>query len=147
MIVTEFTVHGLPAPQGSKRHVGRGIMIESSKNVKPWREAVKHAALDAIDGNSPVEGPIRLSIVFWMPRPKSHYGTGRNASVLKSSAPFWCARTPDLSKLVRSTEDALTDAGVWRDDAQVVQLKVTKVYTENAPGATVTVTLLPGGAS
>ena len=37
----KFTVHGLPAPQGSKRHVGKGVMVESSKYVKPWREAVK----------------------------------------------------------------------------------------------------------
>lgn len=43
----EITVHGLPAPQGSKRHVGRGVMVESSKNVKPWRSAVVWAAISA----------------------------------------------------------------------------------------------------
>ena len=32
-----FAVLGLPAPQGSKRHVGEGRMVESSKRVKPWR--------------------------------------------------------------------------------------------------------------
>jgi crossover junction endodeoxyribonuclease RusA len=30
-----FTVPGKPAPQGSKRHVGRGIMVESSNHVAP----------------------------------------------------------------------------------------------------------------
>ena len=34
-----LTVRGLPAPQGSKRHIGRGVMVESSKRVKPWRDA------------------------------------------------------------------------------------------------------------
>lgn len=31
-----FHVIGLPAPQGSKKHVGHGVMVESSKKVKPW---------------------------------------------------------------------------------------------------------------
>lgn len=35
-----FAVFGLPAPQGSKRHVGEGRMVESSKRVKPWRRQV-----------------------------------------------------------------------------------------------------------
>jgi hypothetical protein len=41
-----FTVYELPAPQGSKRHVGNGRMIESSTKVKPWRQAVIAAAKD-----------------------------------------------------------------------------------------------------
>ena len=43
-----FEVYGQPAPQGSKRHVGGGRMIESSKAVAPWREAVKWAAIEAM---------------------------------------------------------------------------------------------------
>jgi crossover junction endodeoxyribonuclease RusA len=35
-------INGIPAPQGSKRHVGNGVMIESSKAVGPWREAVRN---------------------------------------------------------------------------------------------------------
>lgn len=38
-----FSVLGLPAPQGSKTHVGEGRMVESSKRVKPWH-AYKHYA-------------------------------------------------------------------------------------------------------
>ena len=34
-----------PAPQGSKRHVGRGVMVESCKNVKPWRLLVAKTAI------------------------------------------------------------------------------------------------------
>ena len=41
-------VYGTPAPQGSKRHVGHGRMIEQSKRVKPWRNDVKAAAETAI---------------------------------------------------------------------------------------------------
>jgi Holliday junction resolvase RusA-like endonuclease len=54
---------------------------------------------------------------------------------------------PDLSKLIRSTEDALTDAGVWTDDARVVAYhQPRKVYAGSAdpdalhtPGAVIRV--------
>jgi len=137
-----ITVHGIPAPQGSKRHVGNGVMIEMSKRVKPWREAVKTAALEAKGGMAweLITGPIELHVNFHFPRPKSHYGTGRNAATLKPTAPLFVAKAPDLSKLIRSTEDALTEAGVWRDDAQVVLVRAEKYYNSHGfTGANITV--------
>ena len=117
-------VRGLPAPQGSKRHIGKGVMVESSKNVKPWREAVKQAVLDAcgIDNHTTqgapcVTGPIDVQMIFTMPRPKSAKVGARPGS------------RPDLSKLIRSTEDALTDVGAWEDDARVVRVVAMKVFT------------------
>lgn len=129
-------VIGLPAPQGSKRFVGvragRGIMVESSAKVKPWREAVKWAAYEAravhdmarAEG-APVQvpGPVEAVMVFTMPRPKS---------AKKGARP---SKKPDLSKLIRSTEDALTDAGVWEDDARVVTCWARKVYPGTHPDA------------
>jgi len=125
-----LTVAGLPAPQGSKRHVGRGVMVESSKKVKPWRDAVRGEAAAAMlaQGLARFDGPLQLIVTFYFPRPASHYGTGRNAGVLKASAPAAPAVMPDLSKLVRSTEDALTDAGVWADDSRVVLVEARKRY-------------------
>src|SRR5690606_26788393 len=111
-------VYGIPAPQGSKRHVGGGRMIESSKKVGPWREAVKSAVL-AVTGGAPttLDGePVEIAMTFYLPRPKSHYGTGRNAGRVRDSAPTEPTTKPDLDKLVRSTLDALTDVGVLRDD-------------------------------
>ena len=151
MTVLSFTVHGMPAPQGSKRVVtaggkagGRAVLAESSKRVKPWREAVKEAARVAIDaaplGTSQMAGPVGLEVHFRFPRPKGHYGTGRNAGKLRASAPLRPAVAPDLSKLIRSTEDALTEAGVWRDDALVVSVIAGKFYSEDGPGATITIT-------
>jgi Holliday junction resolvase RusA-like endonuclease len=123
--VIEIRVIGLPAPQGSKRHVGNGMMIESSKNVKPWREAVKWAALEYKMGHGSVmtEGAVEAVMVFTMPRPKS---------AKKGSRP---SKKPDLSKLIRSTEDALTDAGAWEDDARVVTCWARKVFPGEHPDA------------
>jgi Holliday junction resolvase RusA-like endonuclease len=117
------TAVGLPGPQGSKRHVGNGVMVESSAKVKPWRQDVKHAALDvtgALADWTVLTGPLAVAMTFTFARIKSHYRTGRYAHLLKDSAPDQPTVYPDLSKIVRSTEDALTGV-VWKDDAQVVQ--------------------------
>ena len=131
-------VAGLPAPQGSKRHVGNGVMIESSKALMPWREAVKWAALTAlaVEGceTPPITGPVRVVAIFKFPRPKSHYRTGRNAHLLRDDAPEYKSSAPDVDKLSRSTFDALADAGVFRNDAQIARLDATKVYSDS-PGA------------
>lgn len=65
-------------------------------------------------------GPVALEVTFTLPRPKAHYRTGRNSHLLRDNAPHRPDRLPDLDKLLRSTMDALTAAGVWADDAQVV---------------------------
>lgn len=109
-------VYGSPAPQGSKKFVGvakstgRGILVESSKKVKPWREDVKAAGLLARNGAAPLDGPLRVRMVFTLPKPAS-------APKKRRTYPD---RKPDLSKLLRSTEDALVDAGVIADDARIV---------------------------
>lgn len=141
-----ITVVGIPAPQGSKRGfynqgTGRVQMVESSKKVKPWRQDVKAAAIQAMEavGWATTAEPVELVITFLMPRPGYHYGTGRNAGVLKQTAPTWVSKKPDVSKLVRSTEDALTEAQVYRDDAQVARLVVDQVYADGRPGAEIRV--------
>lgn len=127
----QITVYGMPAPQGSKRgfvnkYTGKVSMVESSKAVKPWREAVKCAALDARrDGQWPLNGPLRVTMVFTMSKPKS-------APKTRVTFPD---RKPDLSKLIRSTEDALVDAGVIVDDARIIVLVAGKVYPGEAPQA------------
>ncbi len=124
-------VYGSPAPQGSKSFKGmaggHAILQESSKAVKPWREAVKHAALAVLENdslsierhcNGAIPGAVAVEMIFTMKKPKSAPKTRKT----------WPDRWPDLSKLVRSTEDALTDAGVWEDDARVVSCYAQKVF-------------------
>lgn len=126
-----ITVYGIPAPQGSKRHIGRGVMIESSKKVKPWREAVKWAAIESMDKSALEFGgaAVHVRVDFYLPKPKS---------AKKTALP---TKKPDLDKLIRSTMDALTDAGVWCDDSQVLSVWARKHYAEaRAAGAEIEVT-------
>lgn len=127
-----FEVRGIPGPQGSKDQFGR----ESSRKVKPWREAVRSEAVAAIiatGDKTATLGPVAVIITFTLPRPKAHYRTGRHAGEVRPDAPYWCAKRPDVDKLVRSTLDALTAAGIYHDDAQVAVLDVEKRYADPAP--------------
>jgi crossover junction endodeoxyribonuclease RusA len=69
--VIAFFVPGKPAPQGSKRHVGRGIMVESSRDVGPWRERVALVAHNAMAGRDLLDGAVAVRLEFTLPRPKS----------------------------------------------------------------------------
>jgi len=139
-------VFGEAAPQGSKRHVGGGRMIESSKKVAPWRKAVYEAAraqsIDWCDQGhvwDPLDGPLVADFVFTMPK----------GSTLPKWRD-WHDKVPDLSKLARSTEDALTGV-VWADDARVTAYRrLEKRYvgsddpdTLPIPGAVIRVWTVP----
>lgn len=126
---TSFFVPGIPAPQGSKRYLGvkggKGITVESSKRVAPWRADVRAEAQKAC--TEPLAGPVAVVLAFAMPRPKSHYRTGRNAHLLRDTAPAYPAGRPDLDKLERAILDALSGIA-WLDDSQVVTISAGKRY-------------------
>lgn len=146
-VVLQFEVEGVPAPQGSKKAVphrttGRIMMIDvNSPTLKAWRGMVTRAATNALAWNPSPElktGPLVVEVVFFLPRPKSHRRTGRNANLLRDDARDFPGK-PDLDKLVRAVFDAMT-AVVWTDDSQVVSVQASKVFAEDfEPGAHVTI--------
>jgi crossover junction endodeoxyribonuclease RusA len=142
----EFRVYGTPKPQGSKRHVGNGVMVESGgEALRTWREDVKQAALAArAELDEPLAGPVDLRVTFYLARPLSHWRTGRNAHMLRDSAPDFPWRRPDLDKLLRSTFDAISAAELWHDDCCAVHVAAWKTYAHNgtAPGAHITLEAL-----
>src|ERR1017187_9454809 len=118
-----ITVYGSPAPQGSKSFKGmagsHAILIESSKAVKPWRQDVKAAAIEAMGGaGKGGAGTGRVRMTFTMPKPKSAPKTRKT----------WPCHYPDIDKLCRSTLDALVQSGAIEDDGCVVWLLATKVF-------------------
>lgn len=122
--------YGKPIPQGSKTRGKFGMWDDNAKVLHPWRATVKTAAGIARGELPTIEGPAQVEAVFTMPRPKDHYGTGRNAEVLKASAPAWPIGrgTGDVDKMSRALLDSLADAGVFTNDVQVVSLVGLKVY-------------------
>lgn len=137
MTVIQFMVRGTPATQGSKRaFVTRGaapravLVDNNAQKLRPWRDAVRYAAETAMAGRPPIDGPVSVRIVFALARPKSHPKTRRT----------WPTgvRSGDLDKLIRACFDALTDAGIWGDDAQAVHVEAFKDYVGHGPAQQMT---------
>lgn len=127
-----FTVYGTPIPKGSTRaFIPKGwtlpVITADNRKTKPWQEAVVSAAREALNGAAPMQGAVSLEVVCFLPRPKSL------PKRIKQHI-----KRPDLDKLVRTIKDGLTRAGVYRDDAQVVELVARKGFGE-VPGAEITV--------
>lgn len=123
----EMYVHGHPAPQGSKRHVGRGIMVEASKAVQPWREAVVGEIIRTGHNGAGIDQPCTVRVTFYMPRPKGHHDAKGNVKPSAPPVPV-SRRVGDIDKLVRSTLDALVQGALLQDDSHVVDLTARKRY-------------------
>lgn len=137
MIPVRMRVYGTPAPQGSKRHVGGGRMVEASKKVAPWREAIVSEAQRLGYADARIDEPCHVRVTFYLHRPAGHSGVRG----IKPSAPAWPAKVPDLDKLIRSTLDGLTQASVLVDDSRVVVIYARKHYADQTgPGALIHIT-------
>ena len=139
----EFTVIGRPQQRGSKRAIlPKGAryprIIDDNKRSGPWMAQVRDSAHNAYRGEL-LLGAIRLDAIFRLKRPQTHYGTGRNAGKLKASAPVIHTQSPDLAKLIRCLEDALTGV-IYRDDRQIFEYgTLRREWTTSAEGVSVAV--------
>lgn len=142
-----FFVPGTPAPGGSKRFVGfgkktgRAILIDAAgERNKNWRSIVGMVGAQAMAGESVFIGPLHVSMVFRMPRPKGHFNAKNQIKPAFLNA--HPTTRPDVLKLARSTEDALTGI-CWNDDAQTVQLSLIKCYDDPGKGSGCQITITP----
>ena len=107
-----FWIDGEPAPQGSKNGFvknGRVVMVESSKKVKPWREAV--ALTTQAQVTCSLQNAVEIALVFHLPKPKT---------VTRK----WPSVKPDLDKL-------------YTDDALVIAVSASKQYATDRIGCQV----------
>lgn len=125
-----FQVRGCPKgqPRAKAARIGGFIKMYTPNTANDFKAAVQAGAIEAGLMNKLLEGPIALELVFRLPRPKGHFGTGKNASRLKETAPHWHTSKPDLDNIEKALKDALSDIRVWRDDCQVCKVSKTKVY-------------------
>ena len=143
----KITVYGRPASQGSKKAfivAGHARIRESNtERQEQWYNAVASAAANERTGEILITGPLVLTMKFYFKRPKAHYRSGSKSDLLKDSAPPHHIQKPDLGKIIRCTEDALS-AVVWRDDAQVIVYRgCGKFWTEKQERGEITVSWDP----
>ena len=103
-------------------------VVDANKKSAGWKKIVAKAASQAYSG-PPLDEPLRVRMTFVRARPKCHYRTGKNAHLLKDDAPSQPIFTPDVLKLARGAEDAMTGI-IYCDDARTVSLEVDKCFGE-----------------
>ena len=117
-----FFVRGQPITQGSMRAFvvkGRPIITSANRNLKNWRTLVALQAQTEATVECPLDGPISMTLEFYMPRPKSLKKKGMEYPIR--------ARSGDIDKLSRAVLDSLTNV-FYKDDSQVVDLSVKKYW-------------------
>ncbi len=132
-------IPGIPKGQPRQRHWAKlagGKVV--SGNYDPgtaddWKASIVLALRDKMPAE-PWTGPVELRVTYHMPRPKSHYRTGKHAGVLRSDAPFYHDKKPDRDNLNKALMDTCTQLGLWRDDCQVCAGPPLKIYASGQPG-------------
>ena len=121
-----FTVKG--DPQGKQRHrTGRGHSYTPPKTVA-YQKKVRAEFLAQCGVLCKIHtGPVRFECIAYMPRPKAHFGTGRNSGKLKDSAPYYPLIKPDFDNIEKVIADSLNGI-VYLDDKQIVDNHCLKLY-------------------
>lgn len=129
-MVLEFTVFGVAQPKGNMRAIHLAgmkypIVTDSNRSVKSWSQLVAEGANRALGALPPADrailtGPVRLTVAFYLPRPKKF--SKRGVPVAHLTAPDW-------DKLSRAVSDALSHV-VYADDKQIVEAVIGKFYTD-----------------
>jgi Holliday junction resolvase RusA-like endonuclease len=126
VLVLELFVPGTPRPQGSttpmvSKGTGRAFAKYDQTTIAA-RNRVVHAlgvAWHGADQRPPLDGAVMVVATFTFERPKSHWRTGKNAHLLRDSAPLDMISAPDTDKLLRLVGDALEISGVVGNDSQI----------------------------
>lgn len=97
----------------------------NTKAVTAAKEYYRTTAEALMLGRKPIAGPVRLSVMFG-------FGTDDKAKLKQ----LWKTTRPDTDNMVKILKDELTHAGVWNDDAQVVEENVKKMWVPRADAGT-----------
>ena len=120
-----FTILGKPKALKRHRPSARGGYYDpSSKDKKQiWLQ------IAAYKPKRPLAGDIMIKLVFTMPRPKSHYRTGKYKHLLKDNIPEYHTYIPDLDNMVKMICDVIQGKGrMICDDSQICMLQAEKVW-------------------
>lgn len=165
--VADITVYGEPAGQGQISFLGkgRGARHTNEKRLKPWRRDIVIAARGATGAHGFADWagscavcqvpkqkhglyadvPTRAVITITVPKPKTAPKRRRTWPITRSST--------DIDHHARACLDSLSESGVIKDDSQITELTIRKVYPGedpealDQPGATIRLYILTGAAA
>lgn len=103
-------------------------VTSDNANLKGWRAAIADAAEEAWLGRDLLdEVSLAVECDFYLKRPEAHWGTGKNAHLLKDDQPAAPLTIPDCDKLLRAVLDGMTGS-IYRDDSLVTACPPEKHY-------------------
>ncbi|MFC5773709.1 MULTISPECIES: RusA family crossover junction endodeoxyribonuclease [Ectobacillus] len=133
-----FTVYGEPVAQGRPRAstINGMVRMYDPKKSKDFKQIVKLVAQDYAPTQL-LEGPLLLEVKVF----KSSLKSFSNKKKLQAEQGILRPTSkPDVDNYVKGIKDACNKV-LWKDDSQVVELRVSKWYSEK-PRIEVAVQLL-----
>ena len=129
MMIT-FKVDGDPVGKQRARYAKRGNFVQTytPDKTRNYEALIKEAATQAMGSNEILETPVNLYLYIRAPIPKSLPKKRLEACLNGSEKPI---KKPDASNVLKSVEDAMNGV-VYKDDSQIVNIHVTKVYSSQS---------------
>ena len=122
-----FKVDANPVGKQRARYVKRGNFVSTytPEKTRTYETLIRDAAIEAMGSAEPLETPVSLYLYIRVPIPKSYSKKKVEACLNGSEKPI---RKPDGSNILKSVEDGM-NLIVYKDDSQIVNFHVTKVYS------------------
>ena len=129
-----FKVDANPVGKQRARYVKRGNFVQAytPEKTRTYEALIKDAAKQAMGEAEPLETPVSLYLYIRVPIPVSATKKRLKAISDGSEKPI---KKPDASNILKSVEDGMNSV-VYKDDSQIVNIHVTKVYS-SVPGVDV----------
>ena len=122
-----FKVDANPVGKQRARYVKRGNFVQAytPEKTRTYETLIRDAAIEAMGTSEPLETPVTLYLYIRVPIPKSHSKKKVEACLNGLDQPI---KKPDASNILKSVEDGMNGI-VYKDDSQIINLHVTKVYS------------------
>lgn len=124
-----LTIPGNPIAKKRPRFARRKKFVAVINDQETEESLFLFHVMQQWKGDPIKDKTIAIHLKYFMKRPKSHYGTGKNAGKLKKSAPVNHFKKPDIDNLVKFTLDVL-NGHVYHDDSLINYICAEKRYSE-----------------
>ena len=122
-----FKVDANPVGKQRARYVKRGNFVQAytPEKTRTYETLIRDAAIEAMGSTEPLKTPVTLYLYIRVPIPKSYSKKKVEACLNGLDQPI---KKPDASNILKSVEDGMNGI-VYKDDSQIINLHVTKVYS------------------
>lgn len=123
MMMLQFSIPITPVPKGRPRLSRFGTY--TPEKTKRFENDVRLLVKSLIGNQQPLETPIEVFLYFRLPVPQSYSKKRTEACLSGSEKPI--LKNGDLDNYAKAVLDAFNGL-VYKDDCQIVELHLTKVY-------------------